>query len=106
MISEGVLSGSMFLEAQSPAWPIAMSRKSSQASASRCLTFFLPSFSPSSSTNCLLMAAMASWVRIRIGPLPAFMSFIIRWLRMAVPIASTYLPYLASASARYSWFAQ
>src|ERR1700690_3879235 len=37
IISEGSLSGSTFLQAQSPAWPMAISRKSSQASASRCL---------------------------------------------------------------------
>ncbi len=53
---------------------MAISRKSSHASASRCFTFLAPSLSPSFSLKVLLMASMAWWVLMRIGPLPAFMS--------------------------------
>jgi len=84
MISDGVFSGSMFSPAQMPHWLMVMSRKSSHASASRCLSSFGVIFSPS--------LASAVGVSMKIGPRPAIISSSMMWLRRQVP--GTPMPYL------------
>jgi len=96
----GFSSGRTLLAAQRCAWEIVMSRKSSHASASSSLFFFLKALGSSLYSSAIFWSA--SSVRMYRGPLPSKMSSMPSQLRRFAGIGLTepYVPHLASSSRR------